>query len=532
MPYRVQELIQDRPLPVCVVPEATAQEAIGLMLASDFSQLPIVDAGGTIHGIVTTDSILRALNEFPTAIDRLEVLHARVRVPQLSCDDDLADLLEAIAGHRAVLIVNTDNRLVAIVTSYDTTSYFRDRAEDWMSVYDIEAEIREHISAAFSDHSGKPKREELQAAIARITSSQPAYARRPPQSLEDLSLNDYIQLLLLESKTDYVEAVFRLDSKLIRRLLDRVRKIRNRLAHPDEGEIIPVLEPEERDQLSFCANWLSGLRHRRPQLRPEVSLKPDERSIPGSKAGALAPAFELEAPTESRYASLARYLRAQSSRADTLTLTFAEIEALVGSLPPLARRHRSWWANDSRTRVQSIQWLDAGWRVDSVDIAAESVVFTRDPARSRAYAEFFNGLRERLKDATVDESESASVEGLPWLLVKALPSEPPHLAGVFATFALGNRFRVELYIDTGDQERNQRVFDALHSRSEEIERQVGEKLCWETMDKHAAARVALYHTGSITDPPEDLVSLRDWTAIKVQCFYNAVLPLASEILTK
>ena len=53
-------------------------------------------------------------------------------------------------------------------------------------------------------------------------------------------------------------------------------------------------------------------------------------------------------------------------------MTFRAVEDLVGRLPESAYRHRAWWGNNDGT-VEAKAWLDAGWRVESVN---------RQPARS------------------------------------------------------------------------------------------------------------------------------------------------------
>jgi hypothetical protein len=75
-----------------------------------------------------------------------------------------------------------------------------------------------------------------------------------------------------------------------------------------------------------------------------------------------------------------------SSTGDRIQMTFTEVEDLVGRLPDSARRHRAWWANGSHVEAQA--WREAGWRVDSVNQAAEEVVFARGstgPPRQEAH---------------------------------------------------------------------------------------------------------------------------------------------------
>ena len=57
-------------------------------------------------------------------------------------------------------------------------------------------------------------------------------------------------------------------------------------------------------------------------------------------------------------------------------LTFADLAALVGGLPPSAYRRREWWSNNPTGHVQAQAWLSAGRRVDNVDLLAERVWFS------------------------------------------------------------------------------------------------------------------------------------------------------------
>jgi hypothetical protein len=78
-------------------------------------------------------------------------------------------------------------------------------------------------------------------------------------------------------------------------------------------------------------------------------------------------------PSGGKYDPLRDHLAGQA--ADAVTMTFAEVEKLVGRLPDSARLHRAWWANGTNDEARA--WRDAGWRVQSVDQAAGEVVFVR-----------------------------------------------------------------------------------------------------------------------------------------------------------
>lgn len=75
-----------------------------------------------------------------------------------------------------------------------------------------------------------------------------------------------------------------------------------------------------------------------------------------------------------KYLPMVQWLTAQPSR--SVTATFAELDALVDGLPPSASRYRAWWSN-TPSHTQAVAWMDAGWRVDAVDLAARRVTFVR-----------------------------------------------------------------------------------------------------------------------------------------------------------
>jgi CBS domain-containing protein len=149
MPFTVQQLIEGRQEPVSVLPVDLVTKAMALMTEHEFSQLPVVDEQKKPLGLITSDSILHALGHFGVSLEELRVSHAIVKVDTYSPDEDLFDLLDDLKNTYAVLIVNAEGTLIGIVTSYDTTEYFRRRAEDMMYVEDIETTLKDYIRAAF-----------------------------------------------------------------------------------------------------------------------------------------------------------------------------------------------------------------------------------------------------------------------------------------------------------------------------------------------------------------------------------------------
>ena len=78
----------------------------------------------------------------------------------------------------------------------------------------------------------------------------------------------------------------------------------------------------------------------------------------------------------SKYYPLQEHLR--QSGEDEITLTFAEIEQLLGTtMPVTARSQKAWWSNRSTGAVQANAWMLAGYHAEDVDLADEQVTFRR-----------------------------------------------------------------------------------------------------------------------------------------------------------
>ncbi|MDK2903910.1 MAG: hypothetical protein PWP48_217 [Clostridiales bacterium] len=77
------------------------------------------------------------------------------------------------------------------------------------------------------------------------------------------------------------------------------------------------------------------------------------------------------------YATLNRYL--SESGQEIIHLSFSEIEKLLGRpLPQSAYIYDAWWANGGHSQASA--WLDAGYKVSSVDIFGRTVTFIKSGA--------------------------------------------------------------------------------------------------------------------------------------------------------
>jgi hypothetical protein len=76
---------------------------------------------------------------------------------------------------------------------------------------------------------------------------------------------------------------------------------------------------------------------------------------------------------KTKYAPLEIYLQNHSVSKNEVSLSFREIEQIIGaSLPASAHSYQAWWANqkDVSTRPQAKTWLNAGFVVDSVHLVS------------------------------------------------------------------------------------------------------------------------------------------------------------------
>ena len=80
-----------------------------------------------------------------------------------------------------------------------------------------------------------------------------------------------------------------------------------------------------------------------------------------------------------KYDPLKEYLVNLPENQNEITLSFEQIEKIIrDKLPPAAYRHRAWWSNEKHgVHVNAHAWMDAGWKVDTVNLRDNWVRFVR-----------------------------------------------------------------------------------------------------------------------------------------------------------
>ena len=398
MAYQVQQLIEGKGQPLCVTKDELVTNALSQMIEHDFSQLPVIRKEGKSKidfpiGMITYEGILRGIRNFNAHINDLRVRDVMVSAPIFSEEDDLFDILDRLKETNAVLITDIHAPdLIGIVTSYDTAEYFRNRTEDLMRVEDIELMAKEFIKAAYMDEDDVLNETELDIAIQRVTK----YRSKEnvdsiPFSFDELTMGEYISLLLMSNTWSIFEPLFGVPPDSLRELLNGIREIRNSLAH-FRGD----LSADQRDKLKFGVDWLSGRQEEYQKLKEKEEidrLVSQSKQLDTGQTETVPPleVAEVIQPSDSRYASLADWLQSQLGEIDRVKFSFEEVEEIIGGkLPKSAYTHRVWWANDPVGHPHSKLWLEIGWRRSYLSMTENHVTFVRIKEREKAYIDFFS----------------------------------------------------------------------------------------------------------------------------------------------
>lgn len=80
-----------------------------------------------------------------------------------------------------------------------------------------------------------------------------------------------------------------------------------------------------------------------------------------------------------KYTPLEIYLRGLPSNQKEIVLSFEQIEGIIKSnLPSSAYEDRRWWDHETEgNHINARAWANAGWKIESVDVARKWVKFAR-----------------------------------------------------------------------------------------------------------------------------------------------------------
>lgn len=217
--YRIGKLASANRKPLGVAPDCTLKEAITLMLANDFSQLPVWQGDRHVKGMISWASVgvRLALNQSSTL-----VRECMEQAYEVSADDSLFAAIGAIIQHQYVLVRAADATICGIVTTTDLSFQFQQLAEPFLLLGEIENHVRRLIGGKFTA-------EELKAV------RDPGDQQRDVVSVADLTFGEYVRLL--ENPTLWDRLKLGVDRATFVKELDNVRVIRNDVMHFDPDGI-------------------------------------------------------------------------------------------------------------------------------------------------------------------------------------------------------------------------------------------------------------------------------------------------------
>jgi hypothetical protein len=164
--------------------------------------------------------------------------------PQIiSIDSSLFSAVEIIARHQYVLVRDNDDTIRGIVTATDLSQQFRQLAEPFLLIGEIENHIRLLLHGKFTV-------EELRDA------TNDGDEDRKVDGISDLTLGEYARLL--ENKGRWNKLDLAIDRSAFVKSLHEVREIRNDVMHFDPDG----LSDNELKTLRDFAGFLQGLRRR------------------------------------------------------------------------------------------------------------------------------------------------------------------------------------------------------------------------------------------------------------------------------
>ncbi|GAI91159.1 unnamed protein product, partial [marine sediment metagenome] len=143
--------------------------------------------------------------------------------------------------------------------------------------------------------------------------------------------------------------------------------------------------------------------------------------------------------------------------------------------------------------------------------------------RYKKYMDFFEKLRLKVLKYDSSFTHKASLRSY-WSL--GIGRSGFSLA---ADFTIDNKFRVEIYIDTGKEELNKSAFEQLKEKKAILEEKIGQELIWDELPDRRASRIYTAIDGSIEDDFQKLDTMIEWATPLLIKFKEVFNPLIKNL---
>jgi CBS domain-containing protein len=213
--------------------DQSLEDAQGLMVDKDYSQLSVMTGSGELVGAVSWRSIATA----KLAKKNISLTDAIDFDPKVVRTTDwLLDKIDVIYDADFVFVQDSGHNICGIVTTADLSARFRDLTLPYFQLGEIEIRLRRCTKDRFS-----------------VAELRKAARKNNINSIDDMSLGNYVFLLKEEEMWRRTEWEIPQESFLSD--LRKARDIRNRIAHYDAR---PVSNADRQDVARFL-NWMRHL---------------------------------------------------------------------------------------------------------------------------------------------------------------------------------------------------------------------------------------------------------------------------------
>ena len=245
--HMVESLIPDGQKVAIVRPQTSVREALDLMKAQRFSQLPVV-SGNAVLGVFSYRSLVRALDELgPIDTDFRELPVDEFMEPFAFVHP--ADKWESTLNHlykQDGVLVGNRNSLQGILTAWDVLTYLRQIASPFVLLAEIELSLRRIIDASIDEDQFK------QCAMNSLAKK---YGEEEmPGSVSEMTFNDYVQIVGDGRNWPLFETAFGKGEWLRKQTVARLKEVRD--LRNDAFHFRRQLEEEDNKTLVKHRDWL------------------------------------------------------------------------------------------------------------------------------------------------------------------------------------------------------------------------------------------------------------------------------------
>jgi predicted transcriptional regulator len=235
--HRISKLAAANNAPVYVSPDSPLREALTIMLARGFSQLPVMTSPREVKGAVSWQSIGAHLGMGKAGQRARDVMEPHHEVRH---ESSIFQVIPLIVANDYVLVRGPSNAITGIVTASDLSLQFLQLSEPFLLLSEIENQIRELIAHRFD-------------VTELAATKDPNDSSRSIEHVSDLTFGEYIRLL--ENTDNWAKSNLPLDRNVFCKQLGDVRDIRNDVMHFDPDGISPA----DLEKLREFARFLQKL---------------------------------------------------------------------------------------------------------------------------------------------------------------------------------------------------------------------------------------------------------------------------------